>query len=197
MWLWTLRTSLLNGDTTEPEEVEDESEEEEKPKQPGGYSMEYDAARKIAQGLGVHMESMPHLVQIKGDTATLQSVAARTRYLFGKEAPQAASPRRKKERQLTLSLFDELEEIEEASGVPSGDLAGRPNATVLDQLHQAMILFGAGRSEALRRFLVTEGVGRNALFWRLAQSLSALYPSTSEEKRWLDGVLARKKGLGL
>jgi hypothetical protein len=32
---------------------------------------------------------------------------------------------------------------------------------------------------------------------RLAQALSALYPAHTEEKRWVDGVLARKKGLGL
>ena len=33
-------------------------------------------------------------------------------------------------------------------------------------------------------------------FWRLAQALSALYPPGTEEKRWVDGVPARKKGLG-
>jgi len=60
-----------------------------------------------------------------------------------------------------------------------------------------MLLFGAGRSDALRRFLVDEGVGRDERLWRLAQALSALYPTHSEEKRWVDGVLARKKGLGL
>ena len=32
---------------------------------------------------------------------------------------------------------------------------------------------------------------------RLAQALSALYPKHVEEKRWVDGVLGRKKGLGL
>ena len=30
----------------------------------------------------------------------------------------------------------------------------------------------------------------------LAQALSALYPRGTEEKRWVDGVLGRKKGLG-
>jgi hypothetical protein len=40
------------------------------------------------------------------------------------------------------------------------------------------------------------GAGNDARFWKLAQSLSALYPTGSEEKRWVDGVLARKKGLG-
>jgi hypothetical protein len=33
-------------------------------------------------------------------------------------------------------------------------------------------------------------------FWLLAQALSALYPAHTEEKRWFDGMLARKKGLG-
>jgi hypothetical protein len=60
-----------------------------------------------------------------------------------------------------------------------------------------MILFAAGRGEAMKRFLVEDGVGKSAAFWKLAQSLSALYPSGGDEKRWVDGVLARKKGLGL
>ena len=59
-----------------------------------------------------------------------------------------------------------------------------------------MILFGAGRTEALKRFLVEDRAGHDARFWRLAQALSALYPGGTEEKRWVDGVLARKKGLG-
>jgi putative DNA methylase len=69
-------------------------------------------------------------------------------------------------------------------------------ATVLDRVHQAMILFAAGRSEAIKRFLVEDGAGTDARFWKLAQSLSALYPKESDEKRWVDGVLARKKGWG-
>jgi len=67
---------------------------------------------------------------------------------------------------------------------------------VLDRLHQTMILFSAGRSEALKSFLVTDGIGKDPRYWQLAQALSALYPRGSEEKRWVDGVLARKKGLG-
>jgi hypothetical protein len=30
----------------------------------------------------------------------------------------------------------------------------------------------------------------------LAQALSALYPGVVDEKRWVDGVLAKKRGLG-
>lgn len=73
----------------------------------------------------------------------------------------------------------------------------RPGATVLDRIHQSMILFAAGRSEALKRFFAEDGAGDDARFWPLAQALSALYPPSTEEKRWVDGVFARKKGLGL
>ena len=82
------------------------------------------------------------------------------------------------------------EEGQEEVGLPS---AGK---TVLDRLHQAMLLFADGRSEALRRFIVDEGGGNDDRFWRLSQSLSALYPSHTDEKRWIDGVLARKKSFG-
>ena len=98
---------------------------------------------------------------------------------------------------MTLDFAHELEELEEQRGDWAAGLSASPGKSVLDQLHQAMILFGAGRGEAVRRFLVEDGIGRNAQFWRLAQALSALYPSGTHEKRWVDGVLARKKGLGL
>ena len=60
-----------------------------------------------------------------------------------------------------------------------------------------MNLRETSRGEALKRFLVEEGIGKDVRFWKLAQSLSALYPSGIDEKRWVDDVLARKKSLGL
>lgn len=161
-----------------------------------GLAYEY-AARKIAQGLGAYLKNLGHLVNIKRDTATLLSAGARTRYLFGKDAGEGPKGRKKKKsKQKKFDFMGELKEMEEESGDWAGDLSGRPGSTVLDQLHQSMILFGAGRSEALKRFLVEDGVGLNPLYWRLAQALSALYPCGTDEKRWVDGVLARKKGLG-
>jgi hypothetical protein len=201
MWLWTLNagtTDAATGESAEDEESDDESEDGAKKTKSSGYALEYDAARKIAQGLGAHLEDLSHLVEIKGDLATLLPVAARTRYLFGNESAAAPKGRqKKKETQLKLAFADELKEIEEESREWTGELTGKAGATVLDHLHQSMILFAAGRSEAIRRFLVEDGVGRNPLFWRLAQAMSALYPSSTDEKRWVDGVLARKKGLGL
>jgi len=180
-------------------EPETESEDEEvessgKPVSVNGYVLEYDAARKIAQGLGAHLEQLTSVVKVKGDKATLLSVSERAGHLFGKDEGKAPSKRAKKSKQ--KGLFDEPGEADGEDG-DGGELSGaRATATVLDRLHQGMILFAAGRSEALKRFLVEEGVGKDGHFWRLAQALSALYPPGTEEKRWVDGVLARKKGLG-
>ena len=202
MWLWSLSTSANGGNgagsTTDDDkgdsaDEDDEAERTGKAKPRAGFSLEFDAARKIAQGLGAHLEDLGSVVEIKGDQARLLPVAERTRHLFGKDAERAPARRTKKQQQLTL--FEELEAAEKDAGW--GDV-GLPSAgeTTLDRMHQAMVLFTAGRSEALKRFLVEEGIGRDTRFWKLAQSLSALYPTGTDEKRWVDGVLARKKGLG-
>jgi len=204
MWLWTLGagtgvTGNGNGGRPHPDPLpEGEGEEDDtKPAQSTGYTLEYDAARKIAQGLGVHLEKIESVVEVKGDKARLLPVAERTRFLFGKDTTAPATKRRKKKSK-QMSLFAELEEAQAAEGGPAGELVGAsPGATVLDRVHQAMILFAASRGEAMKRFLVEDGVGTDARFWKLAQSLSALYPRGSDEKRWVDGLLARKKGLGL
>lgn len=93
-------------------------------------------------------------------------------------------------------MFAELTESEDAEAAWKEKTVKRVGETALDRVHQGMILFAAGRGEALKRFVVEDGVGQDGKFWRLAQALSALYPSGSDEKRWVDGVLARKKQLG-
>lgn len=193
MWLWTLSAGANgNGGAAESEEADEAEAAGGKPK-PAGFTLEFDAARKIAQGLGAHLEDLGHVVEIKGDTARLLPVSERTKHLFGKDEARRPVPRRERTRQ--LSLFAELEAAEEEAGWGN---VGLPPAgeTTLDRVHQAMILFATGRGEALKRFLVEQGVGRDARFWKLAQALSALYPMGTEERRWVDGVLARKKGLG-
>ncbi len=197
MWLWTLRTGEGNGNGSVSDE--ESEEDDQKGSQKGGvagFVLEYDAARKIAQGLGAHLEDLTSLVEIKGDSARLLPVAERTHALFGKDEAQAPnSSKRKKDKQLKLGFEAELEAAEESGewgqkGIP------KVGTTVLDRVHQSMILFAAGRGEALRRFLIDEGIGRDERFWRLAQALSALYPSGTDERRWVEGVQARKKGLG-
>lgn len=188
MWLWTLRTDA-NGN----------GEDDEKTTSLPGYTLEYDAARKIAQGLGCHLENLTHLVEVKGDKSMLLSAESRARYLFGKEDARATTKRRKKKTgPVQQDLFSLLGVPDEEETAAERAELERPPAgkTALDQLHQAMLLFTAGRGAALKRFLVDDGIGANPQFWTLAQALSALYPSHTNEKRWVDGVLARKKGLG-
>ncbi|MEI2763293.1 hypothetical protein [Methanothrix soehngenii] len=70
-----------------------------------------------------------------------------------------------------------------------------PGSTALDRVHQAMLLFGEGRGDGLKTFL--QEIGQDQGFWSLAQALNSLYPVGSEERRWVEGVLARKKSMGL
>ena len=204
MWLWTLKTSPDGTDSgqasfdTEDEEAGDE-EDDDSPAKPskGGFSLEFDAARKIAQGLGAHLEDLTSVVEIKGQTARLLPVGERVKALFGKDQGKApSSPRKSRGRAGFLKGMEDVSSPDPATA-SSDDLGPpKPGATVLDRVHQAMLLFGLGRAEALKRFVVEEGAGSDPRFWKLAQSLSALYPPGTDEKRWVDGVLASKKGLG-
>ena len=202
MWLWTLNagnTDAATGDSAEDDDGDDESEGSPKKVKATGFILEYDAARKIAQGLGAHLEDLGSLVEISGETARLLPVGERARHLFGKDEGKGASRtglHGKKKKTPQLDLFKILEQADEGGTTFGETNIERHGATVLDRIHQSMILFAAGRSEAMKRFLVEDGAGRDQRFWRLAQALSALYPSHTEEKRWVDGVLARKKGLG-
>ena len=204
MWLWTLTGGQASGEDAEAESddaAEDDDEGSAKASAKGGFGLEYDAARKIAQGLGAALEDLKAVVEVKGDKARLLPVAERTAYLFGKDQASApdAPAKGKKKKAAQLDLFAELTggDATETEAVWEEKTVSKPGATVLDRVHQSMILFATGRGEALKRFLVEDGIGREGNFWKLAQALSALYPSGSQEKRWVDGVLARKKGLGL
>jgi putative DNA methylase len=200
MWLWTVSSGSTAGPNGAEAEVEEEDNGDEggsKGKPMAGVVLEFDAARKIAQGLGIHLEKSPTIVEIKGDQARLLPVAERASFLFGKETPDGAAKRKPKVKNAQLALFEVFADFGGGETEPPSDLK-TPDAgsSVLDRVHQAMILFAAGRAEALKRFLVEDGIGKDARFWKLAQSLSALYPTTLDEKRWVDGVLARKKALG-
>jgi adenine-specific DNA methylase len=195
MWLWTLQAGdTVNGESAEEEEADEESEGGMKKPKTSGFVLEYDTARKIAQGLGAHLEDLGSLVEVSGKQARLLPVGERARALFGRDEGKVAPPRKKREPQ--MDLFKALEQSDERGTTFGETKIERHGETVLDRIHKSMILFAAGRGEVLKRFLVEDGAGRDQRFWRLAQALSALYPAHTEEKRWIDGVLARKKGLG-
>ena len=200
MWLWTLNAGAVSdaegADENEDSDDDDDAKGKTGKAKKGGFVLEYDAARKISQGLGANLDDLKHIVEVSGETARLLPVAERTQYLFGKDQAQAPSGSRKK-KVAQMDLFGELVQAGDSETAWGEKTVKRVGETTLDRIHQSMILFATGRGEALKRFLVDDGAGNDQRFWRLAQALSALYPISANEKRWVDGVLARKKGLGL
>lgn len=201
MWLWTLNAGGTGGEESatddDPADSDEDDEGKSKGKGKGGFVLEFDAARKIAQGLGANLEDLSALVEVSGDSARLLPVSERTRHLFGKDQEDAPAAGRKKKAAPQMDLFAELTKVGADETAWQEKTVQKVGETTLDRIHQSMILFATGRGEALKRFLVDDRAGKDQRFWRLAQALSALYPAATNEKRWVDGVLARKKGLGL
>jgi putative DNA methylase len=162
LWLWTLKAGTNGAVTASDQEGTDND----------------DTARKLAQALGADLEALDHpdgIVELKGSTARLRSVMERRRKLTGADTLRPSSD---------VTLFERVEHSDAGSVIPG--------ATTLDRVHQAMLLFGDGRGDALRRLLSQPGYVSDERFMRLARSLSALYPPSSSEKRWLDGVLSTR-----
>lgn len=191
MWLWTLAGVVGESADTDNTDEPLVADADEFGEASGRYALEFDAARKIAQGLGARLEELGTLVEVKGGTASLLSLSERRDALLATAARTPTSGRAVKSGR-QAGLFEAVT-VELAA---SGGRPPEPGRTTLDRLHQAMLLFGAGQPDVLKRFLVESAVGEQPIFWRLAQALSALYPLGSDENRWVDGVLARKKGLG-
>jgi putative DNA methylase len=193
MWLWTLSAGANgNGNHKDEEDPEDEVIDAPAKSKLSGFVLEYDAARKISQGLGVRLENLPSLVEIKGDKARLLPVSERAPYLLGQEAAPTRKRKKGKTKQMILGEGESLAEIIKS---PAIEKTFSPGSTILDRVHQAMLLFGENRGDALKSFL--QEIGQDQSFWSLAQALNSLYPIGSEERRWVEGVLARKKSLGL
>jgi len=93
---WLMKSGATN--------TADDEESTTKTKLKGGFTLEYDAARKIAQGLCAHLEELPHLVEIKGDQARLLPDAERTKHLLGKDEAQAPTRSRGKKKPIQADL---------------------------------------------------------------------------------------------
>ncbi|HNE56789.1 MAG TPA: hypothetical protein PK079_26735, partial [Leptospiraceae bacterium] len=193
IWLWTLAGgSDSESDSSEEDDDEDKPKSAKAGKLKGGFSLDSDTANRIAQGLGAELKSISSVVEVKGETSRLIPVAERANYLFGKEAKEETlSNKKKKTKEQTLftpaELGKDTDEWKELTVEKTGQ-------TVLDRLHQSMLLFAAGRTQALKRFL-SEEAGNDDRFWKLAQSLNALYPKGTDERRWVEGVQTFRRGV--
>ena len=207
LFLWTLQstnggTAAENGAESEDDEGGDEDEEESTPKgKTKGFSLVFDVARRFAQPLGVDLPKWEgRIIETKKGMVRLMAVSERAKQLFGDDGADAVADllERDPKKDLQQMLFPELE----AEQVPKikgrrGRIAtdGRDlemktehSATTLDRVHAAMLLQASGQANGLRALIKAEQQ-RGPDFLRLANALSALYPTGSEEKRLLDAML--------
>lgn len=210
LFLWTLQsTEVKDADTAQSpvddDEPDDGDDEEDSPKKKkAGYTLIYDVARRFAQPLGIHLNRWEgRIIETDKGVVRLLPVAERATQLFG-DADAAAMARRieqdvKAQRNYTFAF------MQDAGAAPdirtrgkggkrqkdSGKVETAPEpqqVTTLDRVHAAMLLQSSGQTNGLRA-LLREEQQRGPDFIRLANSLSALYPKDSEEKRLLDAML--------
>lgn len=205
LFLWTIQATDMesNGDDAEADDSDDAEEEAEKSKKKAGLSLIYDVARRFAQPLGIHLEKWEgRIIETEKGVIRLLPVVERAKQLFGEESATTMAHRIEQDvkasRNYTFAFMQDVAAPPEikprgrgkakATGTTISDAPAPQMVTTLDRLHAAMLLQASGQSNGLRAMLKEEQQ-RGPDFLRLANSLSALYPKDSEEKRLLDAML--------
>ena len=213
LFLWTLQSTdgaedSAAGDEQDRVELtngEDDDEAAEASGKAKGFTLVYDVVRRFAQPLGIDLPQWEgRIIETKQGVVRLLPVVDRAGQLFGEDGADTVAARLEEHASadgipLQGVLFPDVdrEPIVRSSRrartrrsdveVTDGDVTGR-DATTLDRVHAAILLQRGGRTNALRALLKGEQERRSD-FLRLANSLSALYPKDSEEKRLLDAML--------
>ena len=195
LFLWTLQST----DSARANGADEDDHERATSGSSDGFSLPFDVVRRFAQPMGISLATWTgRVVEQKKGVVRLVPVSERGEELFGKNGasaiadwietdpatatqlslfpePQVTTPTRtgRKRRKAILEEGAELQSID---------------ATTLDRVHAAMLLQASGRATALRNW-IKEEQQRGPDFLRLANSLSALYPTGSDEKRLLDAML--------
>ncbi len=202
LFLWTLQNTdgELDKESVGQEgdgDDEDDDEDTPKKKKKPGFSLIFDVARRFAQPLGIHLDNWEgRVIETEKGVVRLLSVSERAQQLFGEEGARAVASRLTREAQgdAQMVLFPDREETApklkpQRSGKALSAQARADGAvTTLDRVHAAMLLQANGQANGLRALIKAEQ-DRGPDFLRLANSLSALYPKDSEEKRLLDAML--------
>ncbi len=218
LFLWTLQATNgqngVNGGSGKDGEADSgdlpvqrqtgEDDDEAAPKgRTKGYSLVFDVVRRFAQPLGIELPKWEgRIVETKKGVVRLMAVSERAKPLFGDDGAKAVADwiERDPRNNLQQMLFPEMEKAhlpkarnrsrrgKAVMDPDDAELVGERQATTLDRVHAAMLLQAGGRTNALRNLLKAEQE-RGPDFLRLANALSALYPSPSEEKRLLDAML--------
>jgi putative DNA methylase len=198
LFLWTIQST--NGQYNN--ESDDEEKDDARVAFAKGYSLVFDVVRRFAQPLGIDLSRWENrIIKTEKGVVRLLPVKERARQLFGEEGTASAAEWIESEPQtnIQLVLFPELqrERSPKIRGRGRRKIAVDPSAlenvsrdevTTLDRVHAAMLLQAGGQTNALRALVKSE-MERGPDFLRLANALSALYPTGSEEKRLLDAML--------
>ena len=205
LFLWTLQST--GADAAARAEDAADATPHGKPK---GESLIFDVVRRFAQPLGIDLPKWEgRIVETSKGVVRLLPVTERGPQLFGEDGaaavaewmerapgadvqqvlfPAAApTPAKRSRGRKGLVSGDPSTSSGTASATAPAEMQ-TPDATTLDRVHAAMLLQASGRSHALRSLLRAEQE-RGPDFLRLANALSALYPSPGEEKRLLDAML--------
>ena len=196
LFLWTLQSTDTGSENITKNSEEEETNDTKKAK---GFTLPFDVVRRFAQPMGINLETwIDRIIGQKKGVVRLLPVRERGQELFGKDGASGAADWIETDPATAaqLTLFPEPEPVatprhgrgrrkvvvEEGADLQSID------ATTLDRVHAAMLLQASGRATALRNW-IEEEQQRGPDFLRLANSLSALYPQGSDEKRLLDAML--------
>ncbi|MDE0312851.1 MAG: DUF1156 domain-containing protein [Caldilineaceae bacterium] len=199
LFLWTLQSTATSSLSGSGNGAENDTAEADEParRRAMSYSLPFDVVRRFAQPLGIHLEEWEsRIIRTKKGVVRLLPVTERSLQLFGEAGADSLADAFELNADLSsqLSLFPEEPPSVRGrarrgrSGALADELEARHGATTLDRIHAAMLLQASGRSQALRNLLQAEQE-RGPDFLRLANALTALYPTGSEEKRLLDAML--------
>ncbi len=203
LFLWTLQSTNGNSDDVDDTNYNDDDDDESDSSKikTKGFSLVYDVVRRFAQPLGIELPKWENrIIETKKGVVWLMAVSERAKQLFGEDGAKVAADWIEEDptQPVQLRLFPELEQksapkfLGQKRGRIKLDLpaesVSQVGATTLDRVHAAMLLQAGGQANALRMLIKAEQ-DRGSDFLRLANSLSALYPLGSEEKRLLDAML--------
>ena len=204
LFLWTLMSTAAadadNDESNNDGDDDDDDDDDKSGKKKGGYSLQFDVARRFAQPLGIDLEKWKgRVIEIEKGVVRLLPVKERALQFFGeKGSSEIASKLERSADKAQIILFPTEEMETKAPSVKASKKGTRKQlegeeekpreATTLDRVHAAMLLQASGKSAALKALIEAEQK-RSPDFVRLSNALSALYPKNSEEKRLLDAML--------
>lgn len=209
LFLWTVQSTNGQKDSasTSNDEGDDATDDEEESQGIGktkGYSLPFDVVRRFAQPLGIELSKWEErVIETDKGVVRLMAVSERAKQLFGKDGADSVADwlEHDSTKNLQQVLFPDLNQEQAPKIRGRGRIQQKVTidpttvqsesmhkATTLDRVHAAMLLQASGQANALRALIKVEQE-RGQDFLRLSNALSALYPTTSEEKRLLDAML--------